>query len=151
MGKFLNKKTLCHPAEPHYCKNLCRKCYFKARYKRVKIWARCIRCGRTRPKACQGVCHTCYLILRKERIKTKFLENQDNKCAVSGCLTDTSAYSLKDWRLDHDHKCCFGGYHKVCHRGVVCNPCNLALGLVKDSSKYLKGLISYLGDTADVS
>ena len=48
--------------------------------------------------------------------------------------------------IDHDHSCCSG--HSVCGncvRGLLCNQCNVALGLLKDSSEIISRLLVYLG------
>lgn len=55
---------------------------------------------------------------------------QKGKCANAGCervCTD----------VDHDH-----ATGKV--RGLLCNQCNMALGLLKDEPKLLSGLVDYL-------
>jgi cytochrome c5 len=47
--------------------------------------------------------------------------------------------------IDHNHDCC-PGYRSCgnCVRGILCNQCNTALGLVKDSPEVLQSLIDYL-------
>lgn len=48
--------------------------------------------------------------------------------------------------VDHDHSCC-PSFRKVCGeciRGLLCQPCNQALGLVGDSRDRLGLLIAYL-------
>jgi hypothetical protein len=47
--------------------------------------------------------------------------------------------------IDHDHNCC-SGYRSCgkCVRGILCNQCNTALGLLKDSKDTLRNLIEYL-------
>ena len=55
---------------------------------------------------------------------TDALIAQDFKCAACG-ITDVSLGSDKD----HDHNCCPGGSMcPKCFRGVVCKPCNIAIG-----------------------
>jgi CRISPR/Cas system CSM-associated protein Csm3 (group 7 of RAMP superfamily) len=47
--------------------------------------------------------------------------------------------------IDHDHSCCPGPYScGKCVRGVLCNQCNTALGLMNDSVANIKNLIKYI-------
>lgn len=72
------------------------------------------------------------------------------QCSISGCDATPSTARLV---LDHDHSCCPAGKFpgsKVscgkCNRGLICDKCNSALGMVGDSPEVLAGLISYLSD-----
>jgi hypothetical protein len=48
--------------------------------------------------------------------------------------------------IDHDHLCCPGPYScGKCVRGVLCNQCNTALGLMNDDVKKINNLIKYIG------
>lgn len=60
---------------------------------------------------------------------------QDKKCAL--CGTDTPRGKGNQWHTDHCH---FSG--KV--RGILCQPCNTALGLFGDNSHTLAQAIHYL-------
>ena len=60
---------------------------------------------------------------------TELLKAQDHKCAICGDETILC--------VDHDHKT-----GEV--RGLLCHPCNLALGKLKDSIPNLKNAIRYL-------
>jgi Recombination endonuclease VII len=51
--------------------------------------------------------------------------------------------------VDHDHACCPTGRNKQrtcgeCVRGLLCRECNIALGIIGDSSEVLLGLVEYL-------
>lgn len=47
--------------------------------------------------------------------------------------------------IDHDHNCCSGSYScGKCVRGILCNNCNTAIGLLKDELSTLKSAIDYL-------
>jgi len=72
-----------------------------------------------------GISHQDYLDM---------LEAQDNKCAVCG-LPDVENIHGK-LCIDHNHKT-----GKV--RGLLCNPCNKALGLAMDSADILYSLYKY--------
>jgi hypothetical protein len=65
--------------------------------------------------------------------KKRMLESQDDKCAI--CLTEISL--SKTTHIDHDHET-----GQI--RGILCNRCNMGLGLFKDSSLLLSNAIAYL-------
>jgi Recombination endonuclease VII len=49
-------------------------------------------------------------------------------------------------QLDHDHRHCPGSEGcRRCIRGMLCGPCNTALGLLGDDLAILQRLILYLG------
>lgn len=66
--------------------------------------------------------------------KQELFERQRGVCAA--CGTDQPG-SRKGWHLDHCHST-----KQV--RGILCHPCNLSLGHVKDSIERLQQLIAYL-------
>lgn len=66
--------------------------------------------------------------------KTAMLEAQGGVCA---CCGSPSPNHKQGWVVDHCHDT-----GKV--RGILCQPCNLALGKVKDSTNHLRALITYL-------
>lgn len=54
--------------------------------------------------------------------------------------------STRDFCIDHDHACCPGtNTCGECVRGVLCGPCNTALGFARDDKARLESLVSYLG------
>lgn len=73
-----------------------------------------------------------------ERIDEMY-DEQDGRCAV--CRTPIGA----DCHIDHDHECC-AGYRSCgeCVRGLLCNSCNLMLGMAKDSIPTLLAAAEYL-------
>lgn len=60
---------------------------------------------------------------------------QEGKCAICGCTLNSSRYTKAS--ADHDHVT-----GKL--RGILCNNCNTALGLMKDSPYRLESAIRYL-------
>jgi hypothetical protein len=62
------------------------------------------------------------------------LKDQNHACKIC----DTALPTTTDARVDHDHQT-----GKV--RGILCHPCNVALGLFKDSKENLAKAIRYLG------
>jgi hypothetical protein len=82
---------------------------------------------------------------RGERQKTKKYNGFTRERAKAllalqgGCAGCGAAEPKKNgWHIDHDHVT-----GRV--RGILCGPCNMALGLVKDSSTTLRRLAAYVG------
>jgi len=81
--------------------------------------------------------------VRKWRLKKNFgltpedvdrmLASQDGQCVCGA----TDAGFKKDWAVDHCHET-----QKI--RGLLCHPCNVALGLLKDDPVRLRVLADYL-------
>jgi hypothetical protein len=76
--------------------------------------------------------------LSVKQFETMWFE-QNGRCANPGCsfIAAPGARGVKGLHVDHDH-----ATGKV--RGLLCKPCNTALGQVEDKPKRLSGLISYL-------
>ena len=73
------------------------------------------------------------------------LAEQGNACKACGS-TDPKGRGV--WHVDHDHSCCPGrDTCGKCVRGILCNDCNTALGLVEDDPGRLRKLIEYLEAT----
>ena len=79
---------------------------------------------------------------QKYRLKNKFgltveeysamIEKQDNKCKICGC-------DMNKPHVDHNHKT-----GKVRH--LLCHQCNTALGLLKEDTRILQNMISYINN-----
>lgn len=87
-------------------------------------------------------CKSC--LIAKTRLKTtgwssEEYENQwcrqEGKCAICGCTLNSSRYTKASG--DHDHKT-----GKL--RGILCNNCNTAIGLMKENPYRLECAIRYL-------
>ena len=61
------------------------------------------------------------------------LKEQNNRCAI--CMTDTP--SSVNWHADHCHD-------TKQKRGILCQKCNMALGLFKDNIQALERAVMYL-------
>ena len=73
----------------------------------------------------------------------KLLMFQDFRCAI--CKTHQSKLT-KSLGVDHDHLCCPGKKScGNCIRGLLCQKCNMAIGLFSDNKKLLNSAIIYLG------
>lgn len=84
---------------------------------------------RRAPRVLDNFLQRKYGITIKER--NALLRRQGYRCA--GCRKPKHGH----WHTDHCH-----GSGKV--RGVLCRPCNLALGFVRDNPATLRRLASYL-------
>lgn len=67
------------------------------------------------------------------------MEKQNHCCAICGVHENSTTGERKDWNFAVDH----------CHltgavRGLLCNKCNRALGMLNDSEKLLNNAIKYL-------
>lgn len=163
-GHFFSKKnTYVRPKGGRFCRKCMnsRMCAYRVAHPdRIKAYvlkrkragivqkkpiAICNKCLKLRRISAFGYCSTCYQVTRKEQLKTKLLRKQRNKCAIRFCKTDVSNYTLRDWQLDHDHKCVNGPYRcDKCTRGLLCKPCNLLIGLSRESVKILRSVIAYI-------
>jgi hypothetical protein len=73
-----------------------------------------------------GISHQDYLDL---------LEEQNGGCAICGAKAEEQYHGVLD--VDHNHET-----NEV--RGLLCNSCNRAIGLLKDSPKKLRDAADYL-------
>lgn len=79
--------------------------------------------------------------LTPEEFENLFME-QGLKCA--SCGSDNPRW-VKGWCVDHDHSCCKGlPTCGKCIRGILCMPCNMAAGVMKDNTQDLEALVKYL-------
>jgi hypothetical protein len=92
-------------------------------------------------RAMNGMNHHKYKIARGKRIRSygidvgeyeQRMRDQDCVCAI--CKKDNNGIALC---IDHDHK-------TGVVRGLLCNTCNRALGLLKDDPTLLQNAINYL-------
>lgn len=80
-------------------------------------------------------------------VKTKaaMLSEQGGGCAICG----TTEPGSKGWVVDHDHSCCeTRPTCGKCSRGVLCQPCNYALGHMADDPVRLRKAADYLESTS---
>lgn len=114
---------------------------------------KCYRCkscdDKARKKWSSSNPEKAYTSMRGRNLKHKYgisleeykemLTNQGGKCAICKATENNTTGDRKDWNfaVDHDHKT-----GKV--RGLLCNNCNRALGLFKDSANLLAEAKKYL-------
>jgi hypothetical protein len=60
------------------------------------------------------------------------LDSQGHRCAI--CRSKSEA-----WHIDHDHA-------TEAVRGLLCNACNLGIGLLREDPDILRAAIRYLGE-----
>src|SRR5574343_1913433 len=69
------------------------------------------------------------------------LDEQGGRCAI--CRTDSPG--AKAWKIDHDHACCPGNTScGSCVRGLLCNRCNVGIGMLGDNPEVLFSAAEYL-------
>jgi Autographiviridae endonuclease VII len=68
---------------------------------------------------------------------TRMLKKQGHACAVCKASTPGNRSGSHNWPVDHDHKT-----KRV--RGLLCQSCNRALGLLKEDIRVLRRMIRYL-------
>ena len=122
----------------------------------------CYLCGRKcnaeeyvlHAKMCEQCCGDYYRLLkaptlyhlRKYNVTNLWfldkLIEQKGRCDI--CMR--SRFKLKkELGVDHNHKCCPGGGScGRCVRGLLCNRCNIALGLLDDLTVKANRLIKYI-------
>lgn len=82
-----------------------------------------------------------YYGLTTERFDAIF-ESQGRACA--SCGSDTPRWT-KGWCIDHDHTCCqVTPTCGKCVRGILCMPCNMTVGMMKESVDDLLAVVDYL-------
>lgn len=98
-------------------------------------------------------CHRCRTLGRHGLTKKSFavlLESQGGACANLMCGA-TTAGGRGEWHIDHDHSCCAKKFScGKCIRGLLCQRCNIALGLLGDRREMLEGLVHYLDRPASI-
>lgn len=87
----------------------------------------------------------------------QMVAEQDGRCAVCGVHasevtlpTESRGFNGNGLVIDHDHACCpssQGGRTAICGRcirGLLCQPCNIAIGMARDDPERLEALAGYV-------
>jgi len=98
---------------------------------------KCLECtADTRMKSNYGITRAQY---------DDLLAAQGGGCAICGTTSPGGGRGARKFYVDHDHSCCSGRTScGACVRGLLCNGCNLVLGIVKDDVTHLREAIAYL-------
>lgn len=78
--------------------------------------------------------------IERNRLKTRYNltpEEVKEMKATQNQLCAICKQEPKHWHIDHDHET-----GKV--RGMLCGPCNMAIGLLKDNPKIIKEALKYV-------
>lgn len=146
----------CHPELPYYARGFCRRCYeldllirnpayadrqrensrkwegrntdrYKEYTKKYRSQPEYKKRRRAASRA-RTLARFGFSLLQAEEV----LRLQDNKCAICGCSEKQYRF-----RMDHDHST--GKF-----RGFLCQGCNVALGIFKDSPQILEKALEYI-------
>jgi len=129
----------CHPDKPHYGKGLCYKCWNKEHRQQSHVKA-----TKKQYRESHDPWPRSREYLREQKLKSKFgltkeeydkmVEAQKGVCAICG---RPPVWGFEHLAVDHDHK-------TKKNRGLLCHPCNSALGLFQDSPEILDAAKRYL-------
>lgn len=72
---------------------------------------------------------------------SRLLSSQGGRCAICGDDGRGKAKKAKRLHVDHDHK-------TGVIRGLLCSPCNFAIGLLRDNPELLRRAASYLAEAS---
>lgn len=100
---------------------------------------------RSRPDGLRGACKEC---TRKSSTLDKYsmtqgdwsalLESQGGVCAICQNISSNLV-------VDHDHNCCPGERTcGECTRGLLCGPCNSAIGLMREDPDIIQRAVTYV-------
>ena len=73
-------------------------------------------------------------------ILAEMLKQQNNSCAICQSSNPGGKHRQGMFMVDHNHKT-----GKI--RGLLCNRCNLAIGVLRDDVKLLNKVVQYLHST----
>jgi len=106
----------------------------------------CRECGEPRRSGNElcSACQTWFTQANRYGLTSRQLKDmydrQANRCAICERLQGKRKLSV-----DHDHLCCPGATScGKCVRALICNPCNVALGMMKDNADTLRRAADYL-------
>lgn len=140
------------PARPFYPDHLARDAEGRKCCQLCEAWkpeAEFGRCKDTKDRlqlACRQ-CHRARQTAYRHNISpdevAELLAHQGGGCAI--CGSGSSGTKSGAWHVDHDHACCPDRITcGKCIRGLLCNRCNVMLGMAQDNPATLSAAIAYL-------
>lgn len=128
-----------------YSNIICEHCFRTKTRKRHKLDKQRYRKDPLKNKALNKV-YRVWFLRKMYKITPKefdeLFKEQGYKCASCGSLDSRWA---KGWCIDHNHSCCkTTPTCGKCIRGILCMPCNMAAGVMKDNIQDLQSLVKYL-------
>lgn len=151
-----------------YCSTECKKVGYAAGYGAPPRYRCCVWCGVESPStaprrsdaAWPYVCSACtgpiaHLVSRLKRHRVphdmarRLLDNPGCEACGRDIVTkvrDTTTGKARAMLVvDHDHQCCPGTNScGLCVRGLICESCNLAAGMIQDDPVRARSLAAYL-------
>lgn len=121
---------------------MCSRCKIIFPIEEVNNWSHPNRC-----KECQAWVKRDTYLKRTYGIDTKkyeqMLEISNGGCYICGKTKDQNGQHLS---VDHDHSCCNKnrGCCGKCVRGILCDTCNRAVGLLQDSPENAMAVARYI-------
>jgi Recombination endonuclease VII len=111
-----------------------------------------------RPVVADGLCDSCRRGRKRARKRSARLSSVRSRYGLSGADLDAlraaqhgrcacgRPFVTGTPRVDHDHRCghCGGAGCRRCVRGLLCDPCNVFLGHVRDRPEALINLARHL-------
>ena len=149
----------CHPNRLHLALGLCGACYRRLRatpYRELSEDAKEKSRAANRKSYQKRKLKHSREMAEAERIRTlrrshnmsvdefnKLGDSQNWRCAV--CRVPHGDDRATRLQVDHDHSCCPGTFScGKCIRGLLCLPCNMALGALKDNPERILALLQYI-------
>lgn len=90
-------------------------------------------------------CNKCNIVRRMGITAKEYyaiLDEQNGHCAICPATESNNGRELV---IDHDHSCCpKGSSCGKCIRGLLCDACNTAIGMLKDNSALARRAADYL-------
>jgi len=138
-----------HGSLSGYCNHQCRCAACRAAYKAYNDeWRKRPEVHAKRLVQARELSKSPANLLRKRAytygITVEYLQAMLERGVCDAC--GTTEPGPKGWCVDHDHACCNDLLRACgnCVRGLLCSPCNLALGFAQDDPRRLEALAAYV-------